>query len=102
MVDKPIQMIYADGQSDYFDINGEYHNHELDEPIIDILQWKSWYKHGQLHRDDDKPALIYPNGGKSWYQNALLHRDGDKPAVIYADGSKYWYQNGLRIRVEIK
>jgi hypothetical protein len=49
---------------------------------------------GRLHRNDDKPAVIYASGGRDWYQNGKLHRDGDKPAIITSGGARWWYQNG--------
>lgn len=55
-----------------------------------------WHKHGQLHRDNDKPAHdgLYI---QEWYQNGLRHRSCDKPAVI--DGTLYiWYQYGKKYR----
>ena len=53
-----------------------------------------WYKNGHLHRDNDLPASIYPDGSQFWYQNGQRHRDNDLPAAIYADGTQHWYQNG--------
>ena len=52
----------------------------------------------KLHNWDDKPAVIYADGGHQWYQNGKLHRSDDKPAVIYANGGHRWYQNGVFIR----
>ena len=43
-------------------------------------------KNGILHRDGDKPAVIYNDGTMFWYKEGKIHRDGDKPAVIYPDG----------------
>jgi len=57
-------------------------------------------KDGQLHRDNDLPAIIYDDGEMRWCQNNQLHRDNDLPAVISADGSKLWYQKGIFIRSE--
>jgi hypothetical protein len=57
-----------------------------------------WWKDGELHREDDKPAWIYADGALEWLKNGDWHRDGDKPAVIDADGSLRWYKNGLRHR----
>ena len=57
-----------------------------------------WYRDGELHRDDDKPAAIYANGYKAWYKNNKLHRDNDKPAAIHSDGTKEWWVNGKRHR----
>lgn len=57
--------------------------------------FKSWYKNGKLHRDDDLPAIEYTDGHKMWYKNDEIHRDGDLPAIEYANGSKKWYKDGL-------
>jgi hypothetical protein len=51
-----------------------------------------WCRNGKYHRDDDLPAIVFPNGTKEWYQDGLFHRDGDMPAVEYSNGTKYWYQ----------
>ena len=53
---------------------------------------------GLLHRDNDLPALDYPDGEKRWYQNGKEHRDNDRPAVELPDGSKSWLINGQRHR----
>lgn len=44
----------------------------------------AWMSNGNLHRDDDLPALIkyYESGQKKseyWYLNGNAHRDGDLP-----------------------
>ncbi len=65
-------------------------------PRIDEFGTKYWYKNGELHRDNDKPAVIWADGSLTWYKNGKLHRDNDKPAIIYANGSEYWYTDGLR------
>lgn len=65
---------------------------------INRFKVKSWYKGAILHRDDDKPAIIYPNGTKWWYQHGYVHRDNDKPAVTVSNGKKVWYQNDNRHR----
>lgn len=51
-------------------------------------------KKGQIHREDDNPALVFENGSKFWYKNGLPHREGDSPATIYRTGSMMWYKNG--------
>jgi len=53
-----------------------------------------WFKDGQLHRDGDLPAVVYPNGDQYWCQHGKPHRDGDQPAVVRADGNQKWYQHG--------
>jgi antitoxin component YwqK of YwqJK toxin-antitoxin module len=59
-------------------------------------QW--WFKNGKRHRDNDLPAVIFPNGAQYWYQNGEIHRDNDLPAIIKANGNQYWYKNGLKHR----
>ncbi len=55
---------------------------------------KTWYMFcGRLHRDNDLPAAIYPDGAQVWYQHGKVHRDNDLPAIIWADGTQYWYQH---------
>ena len=56
------------------------------------------YKHGELHRDNDLPAIVYLHGGKQWWQNGERHRDNDLPAIVWANGDKEWYQNGKCIK----
>ena len=56
------------------------------------------YKHGELHRDNDLPAIVCADGAKEWHQNDELHRDNDLPAIVFADGAKEWYQNGEFIK----
>jgi hypothetical protein len=58
----------------------------------------SFKKNGQIHRDNDLPAVVWENGAKQWLQNSLLHRDNDLPAVVWENGAKYWYQNGKFIK----
>ena len=53
-----------------------------------------WYKNGQLHRDNDLPAIIYPSGIQYWCQNGKFHRDGDLPAMIDSKGNRAWYKEG--------
>jgi len=53
---------------------------------------RRWYLNGELHRDNDKPAVICADGKQEWYLNGKLHRE-DGPAVIWADGEKQWWVN---------
>ena len=54
-----------------------------------------WYKDGEWHRSNDKPAVIFFDGSRYWYKNGKRHRDNDKPAIVYGHGSKRWYKNGV-------
>ena len=99
-------------------------------PKIDkYLECKEWYNEiGQLHREGDKPAVIYTSGRKEWYWNGYhhraskdsngnckpaiicamstreyffhgrLHRAADKPARILDDGHREWFWDGRRHR----
>ena len=78
-----------------------------DEPAIhgiNMIHLDEWYKHGLLHREGDKPAVIeyyYNRKVRSYkyFKNGLLDRD-DKPAVIeyYNEERKskeMYYKNGV-------
>lgn len=79
-----------------------------------------WYnKEGKLHREGNKPAVIWPNGDymlyyfngelhredgpavdglkigntEEWWVNGKHHRE-DGPAVTWASGTKQWWFNG--------
>jgi len=73
-------------------------NHLLQDENDYQLEYgnKTWRnKEGQIHRDNDQPAIISSNGTQLWYKKGKCHRDNDKPAVIYADGAKYWFKEGV-------
>ena len=85
--------------------------------ITDKYGNKKWYnKKGELHRDDDLPAIEWSDGTKKWYKNNMIHRvDGpaiiippglnelqsptlrfhsiNRPAVERSDETKLWYLN---------
>lgn len=53
----------------------------------------------ELHRENDKPAIIYNSGSLCWFRNGKLHRDNDMPAVITDKGKRQdWFINGIRHR----
>jgi len=53
---------------------------------------------GELHRENDLPALTRSDGTKQWWINGKLHRDNDKPAIIRSNGIKEWWFNGRPFR----
>jgi hypothetical protein len=66
---------------------------------IDSCGTERWFnKDDELHREDDKPAVIYADGARIWYQYDRLHRV-DGPAATFADGSEAWYKNGKYHRI---
>lgn len=60
---------------------------------------KSWYRYGELHRENDRPAIERADGSKEWWRNGKRHRDTSQPAVIGPANStikEYWI-NGTRM-----
>lgn len=76
----------------FWKMNGEVHRDD-DLPAIQCDEYEEWWCEGKLHRDGDKPAVVYSNGDQEWWHQYKLHRDDDKPAVIHTNGDKAWYQN---------
>lgn len=58
---------------------------------------KIWKLNGLPHRDNDMPAIIYPNGSCFWFKNGIRHRDKG-PASTYPNGQENWWNNGLFIK----
>ena len=77
------------------DENGNLHSFD-DLPAREYWGNKEWYYHGELHRDNDLPALISTRGDKEWYQHGKRHRDNG-PAVVRKDGVCSWYRHGLHL-----
>ena len=46
------------------------------------------------YRKYDLPAIFYFGGHKAWCKNGNLHRLNNKPAVIRFDGKKEYWVNG--------
>lgn len=53
---------------------------------------KSWYKDGEIHREDG-PAIIWYDGDQWWFKAGKLHRDHG-PAVIGRNNMNAWYKEG--------
>ena len=49
---------------------------------------QKWYKNGELHCDNDLPAVTKLDGTALWYKDGKLHRDNDRPAIVYPTGDK--------------
>lgn len=97
-----------DGELDYTSFKDlEDPDYEYRE-LADGLGTKVWLRRGEYHSYNDSPAEIRPiQGVHSWYRDGILHRDGDKPAMIYysSDGKvlhRIWMKNGKRHRGEDK
>ena len=35
---------------------------------------------------------------KRWRKNKLIHRDFNKPAIVYINGFSEWYKNGIYLK----
>lgn len=61
--------------------------------------YQMWCKDDKKHRDDDLPAVIYPDGTKEWWYEGKMHRNnknenGYLPAQVWADGTMIWRLHG--------
>jgi hypothetical protein len=77
-------------------INTETHNVTMeytnDEELIKLLSFST-------KLNVDEPTDLDEDGNKSWLNEAgQLHRNNDLPAIIGANGTQYWYQNGKLIK----
>lgn len=79
--------------------NNEKIYHRDDGPAIyDVDGNYGYYKHGQLHRENDLPAMHRVKEGVTEYCiNDKRHRSSG-PAVIRSDGGYEYFQNGKRHR----
>lgn len=81
------------GNKFWKDKKGDLHR-EGDKPAVIWADGRHDHcKHGLLHRDGDKPAVYYPNRERPfmvYYKNNFLHRDGNKPALITENCYEYW------------
>ena len=83
--------------------NGKAHSYDDAPAIISqynlgrrrrkIIQ-EEWYKEGELHKENDNPAIIASSGHKEWWYKGKLHRENDKPAVIMDTRRKLYFYNG--------
>lgn len=51
-----------------------------------------------LHRDNDLPAVIRPDGTKEWWSRGERHRDNNLPAILHVNGDGEYYQHGYKHR----
>lgn len=86
----------------WYDIDKHYHrDNDLPARIFqpDTVQadcgFMEWYLHGELHRDNSKPAIVWDYGCE-WWVNGVRHRE-DGPAVFEAAGEnvKQWFLHGV-------
>jgi hypothetical protein len=78
----------------YLNISGKLHR-EGDKPaVIYTGVYNIWFKDGKIHRDGGQPAIIEFTGQrkKSWWLNGNLWRAGDKPTIVSPTG-RSWHKN---------
>ena len=49
--------------------------HNLDGPAVANNMVKYWLKNNKIHRDGNKPAIIFSNGNKEWWENNEFIKD---------------------------
>ena len=76
---------------------GELHR-DFDLPAEIDGDLCAWYRDGNLHRDADRPAIVWFNGSFEWWVAGELHRDGGHPAVVQADGTEQYWVRGELVR----
>jgi hypothetical protein len=62
-----------------------------------LISRAEWFRHGERHRDGDKPAIVWLNNSEEYWHNGRPHRDGGKPAFIQQDGYREWWIDGQMI-----
>lgn len=60
----------------------------------DYLTDKFYDKDGELHKDNDEPAIITSEGEMHYYLHGNRHRGHYAPAIIWSDGRKEYYVHG--------
>ena len=83
------------GTKRWYDSDGELHSENDFPAVIFSDGTRHWYHHGKLQREG-KPALIGLAGFEAWYQNDKYHRT-DGPALTNAY-NVYWYVNGIQFQ----
>jgi uncharacterized protein CbrC (UPF0167 family) len=69
---------------------GRFHSFN-DEPAIVVNSYSTM---------DENEVETITEGYQAWYKNGELHRDNDLPAVIRDNGTKFYYIDGQFIREE--
>ena len=81
----------------YKDEFGQLHR-DNDFPAIESTTKKEWYISGQLHRENGLPAIEWTNGNKAWYKNGQLYRDNGLPVIERSNGTNQSIVNKYTIQ----
>ena len=100
--DQPAE-ITADPHYEIINILDKYEFYGYLEGEFEMIScpYQAWYHNGNIHRDNDQPAIITKKGAKIWVTNGKIHRDKN-PAIIvpkYHDRNgkvetSVWFENG--------
>jgi hypothetical protein len=99
---QPPTHVFPDGTQQWLDVEGLLHRDNDLPAIIKPDGTHEWFSHGMRHRNDGQPAIMCGDGTQIWYVYDNLHRSGDLPAVILSDGTNEWFIDGLRHRDSYK
>lgn len=52
----------------------------------------------KLHREIDKPSVIFKDGTKMWYLHGEIHRQSEEQPAYESESIKAWYNRGKYIK----
>lgn len=77
---------------------GEIHRDD-DFPAVAIKgKEMHWYTNGRCDRGGDLPSSIDANGTLIWMSGGSWHRDNGLPALVHRSGTKQWYVRAAKHR----
>lgn len=82
--------MYTVNQNTFLDSDGLILHSFNDNHAVFYYNMRIWYRNGKIHRGNDKPAIIHPDGTQEWWQYDNNYRDGDKCIVLGRNGTQYW------------
>jgi hypothetical protein len=63
--------------------------------LLSLRQYAE-YAHSHIHLVRQHfAAEIKRYNDTEWYRDGKLHRDDDRPAIIYADGKEWWWRRDI-------
>jgi hypothetical protein len=63
------------------DEHGSTRGFDGDGRLHGVYAWcgfEVWWKHGELHRDGDLPAVVHPDGFRQWWVNGVQQTPADR------------------------
>jgi hypothetical protein len=94
-------LLYRDGTMVWLDSDSRKHREDDRPAVVSPDGYRGWYIHGVPGRTD--PCLFHAetqSGEKLWFDAQFRrHRDGDLPAGITTAGDQFWYIHGVPARM---